>query len=111
MFVYGTLKRGLHNNHFLKNSKYIEDYVSTPKYSLHVFKGGIIPVLLHGDQSIHGEVWDVSDKDFPNIERLESGYYILQDMDGKYKVWMGRTDRIDSKWLEPIGEYPMKRAA
>ena len=74
VFVYGTLKRN-HGNwrYYLKNnSTYLGEYETDPNFTL-ISLGAFPGVLLHGNNSIKGELFEVSDVQFSRIDRLE-GY-------------------------------------
>lgn len=77
IFVYGTLKKGYHNNQLLSrtDSKFISEHI-LPGYKL--FHAGF-PVAMPSDgTSIKGEIWEID----PNgpalgyLDRLESNGYM-----------------------------------
>lgn len=60
IFVYGTLKRGLGNSHYLTGQRFIGEARTEPHYRM-VDAGGY-PGMYQVDEgglSIHGEVWEV----------------------------------------------------
>lgn len=73
IFVYGTLKRGGHNNHYLKDSEFVGEGVVSG-YDL--YTNGGYPMIMPGGRTLHGELFLVPDEYMPDILRLESGYSI-----------------------------------
>jgi gamma-glutamylcyclotransferase (GGCT)/AIG2-like uncharacterized protein YtfP len=62
IFVYGTLKRGLSNSHFMAGQTFVGEAQTQPVYRL-VDLGeypGMIPVESEG-LSIKGEIWEVDE--------------------------------------------------
>lgn len=71
--VYGTLKKGFPNHHFLGDSPFIGNYITEPQYTMYSL-GGFPAITLGGDTAIYTEMYDVkSFKDLRNIFMLE-GY-------------------------------------
>lgn len=72
VFVYGTLKRGFSNHHFLRGQTFLGMATTVPGYRL--FSLGDYPGLVHweGDaQSVQGEVWQVDDACLADLDVLE----------------------------------------
>jgi gamma-glutamylaminecyclotransferase len=71
IFVYGTLRRGLWNHHWLMNSRYIGNGKTCNKYALYA---DTIPYVFKSESvsPIHGEVYDVDEKTLTHIDRLEN---------------------------------------
>jgi gamma-glutamylaminecyclotransferase len=69
LFVYGTLKRGLANHHFLAGQTFLGEAVTLPRYRLVDF--GPNPGLLEAGPgtAVHGELWRV---DAPTLARLDA---------------------------------------
>ncbi len=92
VFVYGSLKRGLSNDHYLRGQRFLGRARTRPRYRL--FDWGGYPGLVEraGDGlAIHGEVYLVDDACLAELDRLE-------DIDrGLY-----RRDRIEL--AEPFDE-------
>lgn len=70
--VYGSLRKGMHNEDFLKNAKFLGVFESSPSYNLYslgaypgLTKGGTTPVTM--------EVYEVTQAELMSINRLE-GY-------------------------------------
>lgn len=67
--VYGTLRRGFHNNHLLKDSEYVGDAtIAGTMRSL----GGFPCISLYGDYQIHGELFKVGPDVLAACDRLEN---------------------------------------
>jgi gamma-glutamylcyclotransferase (GGCT)/AIG2-like uncharacterized protein YtfP len=72
VFVYGTLKRGLHNAHYLAGQKFISEARTQPLYRM-VDCGGY-PGMYRVTESgltIHGEIWDISEECLAKLDLLE----------------------------------------
>jgi gamma-glutamylaminecyclotransferase len=72
LFVYGTLKRGLSNHHFLAGQSYIGDARTAPGYALYELSGypGMVPEPWNPD-GVTGEVWSVDDACLAHLDELE----------------------------------------
>ena len=81
--VYGTLKQGEGNHHFLRNSKLLGEFVTSPNYTMYSM-GGFPAVTPEGDTPITCEVYDVHEKDLPGIYRLEGYSGIKNDPNNWY---------------------------
>lgn len=70
MFVYGTLKRGHGNNHYMQGCEFLGEAVSAAAgYSM---TGMGFPLLFKGGcQRVRGEVWRVTADALKGIDRLE----------------------------------------
>ena len=74
LFVYGTLKRGLHNHGVLGNSEYLGS-ATTMGAIYHL--GGFPGYKLEGRDEIHGELYEVSDElTWNRLDRLEGRPYL-----------------------------------
>ena len=76
VFVYGTLRQGEDNHHYLLESEYLGQYETTADYSL--YNLGEYPGLIKGHQSIVGEVYRISSE---VLEKLD----ILEDIPNEYR--------------------------
>jgi len=110
LFVYGTLKNGHRNNHYLENQEFIGEFETKPRYRL--FENGSFPMMIRDKRdgySVCGELWKIHDenvideldihealyerqvislKDF-NDDVVES-YIYLYDLNGCeecYSIW------------------------
>lgn len=72
LFVYGTLKRGCSNHHFLTGQEFIGEARTAPGYRLYGLRGhpGLVP---HRDDKdgVVGEVWAVDDAALVRLDALE----------------------------------------
>lgn len=75
IFVYGTLKRGRENHHWLAGQRFIAAARTQPLYRLYDMGG--YPGMIRDDNglSIEGEIWEV---DAGGLARLD----VLEDIDG-----------------------------
>jgi gamma-glutamylcyclotransferase (GGCT)/AIG2-like uncharacterized protein YtfP len=81
VFVYGTLKRGFANNHYLQEAKFIGPSVTVPRYRMLLSAVPIFfPVLLPDPdgRQVAGEVYHVDDETLAaldGLERIATGAY------------------------------------
>lgn len=67
IFVYGTLKRGFHNHDFLDTARFLgEDSVSGELY-----RDGRLPLMIKGEGTVHGELFEVQEERMALLDRLE----------------------------------------
>jgi gamma-glutamylaminecyclotransferase len=102
MFVYGTLKRGHGNNHYLRNCEFLGEALSLkPEFAMSGFG---IPFLHEGgEQRVYGELWEVDPDALVRIDRLEGHprHYcrrlkIFVDQQGKrHAAWVYL---VDHRW-------------
>lgn len=74
LFVYGTLKRGQHNHHFLTNAQFLgEDVTELAIYDLGAINhtGGFPILVKNGNYKIVGEVYKIDKDILQAIDRLE----------------------------------------
>lgn len=70
--VYGSLRKNMGNDHYLKDSKYLGDFQTKPEFSLYSL--GFYPGLkTGGNTSVTMEVYEVDEKTSERVDRLE-GY-------------------------------------
>lgn len=70
IFVYGTLKRGRHNNYMLGPSKFLGVYLTERMFTMYDGKG--FPyVVPEGSNTIIGELYEVDDKILERLDWLE----------------------------------------
>jgi gamma-glutamylcyclotransferase (GGCT)/AIG2-like uncharacterized protein YtfP len=69
VFVYGTLRKGECNHHYLNNGEMLGIVETNPVFSL--FDLGPYPGLSEGQQSVTGEVYRVDDETLANLDILE----------------------------------------
>ncbi len=70
VFVYGTLKRGHRNDHFLHWAEFVGNFTTQNIYSMYEFEN-YPAVCLHGNHAIEGEVYHVTDCQFRTLDDLE----------------------------------------
>lgn len=89
VFVYGSLRKGFSNHHFLNNSEYIGDFTSEEQFYLITYKSLSFPYLLEDleidrpKSNIKGEIYRVNDDVLSKLDNLESNSVIYQRK--KYK--------------------------
>lgn len=75
VFVYGTLKRGFPNHHYMTTSKLIGVYRTVARYPLVVGGRYFSPSLLPepgAGKRILGELWEVDDATLAKLDELET---------------------------------------
>lgn len=70
VFVYGTLKRGQRNDHYLHKAEFAGRFITDPVYSMYCFDT-YPAVCTRGSHAIHGELYHVSDEQFRLLDELE----------------------------------------
>ena len=72
VFVYGTLKRGGSNHHYLANQKFLGEARTAPGFRLYELGGYPGMVAQSADQNgVTGEVWSVDTVALKNLDELE----------------------------------------
>lgn len=71
VFTYGTLKKGYHNNILLRNSTFICEATTKPKYRL--YDCGMYPCMVEDENgvSVSGEIYEVNKKTLESLDHLE----------------------------------------
>jgi len=72
IFVYGTLKRGGHNHHFISRQTFAGPAHTTPGFTL--FDLGGYPGLvadIDAEEGVSGEVWSIDDECLSGLDVLE----------------------------------------
>ena len=72
IFVYGTLKRGQRNHHFLRDQKFLADAQTESRYRL--YDTGRHPALVNdagNGIAVQGEVWQVSEETLQKLDEYE----------------------------------------
>ena len=70
VFVYGTLKQGQRNFHFLQDAEFIGQFSTEPIYSMFIFED-YPAVCVDGQHAIHGEIYRVNEAQFGLLDELE----------------------------------------
>ena len=96
IFVYGTLKRDCHANHFLQNrAEFIsEDRIEGSLYNLGAFPG----YKSEGSYLVSGEVYEITDENLPDMLDNYEGYPSLYD---RVKV---RTEKGYTVWVYVLNQ-------
>jgi gamma-glutamylcyclotransferase (GGCT)/AIG2-like uncharacterized protein YtfP len=120
VFVYGTLKRGHGNHHWLLDAPFLGEAV-LPDVVLHDL--GPFPMAVPGEGVVRGEVYGVDAAGLARLDRLE-GYPRLYDRrplplaDGRQAwVYLGRPHQVrhvsaiaDGCWLGPAPGAAVRRS-
>lgn len=120
VFVYGTLKRGHGNHHWLSDASFLGEAV-LPDVVLHDL--GPFPMAVPGEGSVRGEVYAVEAGGLARLDRLE-GYPRLYDRrrlplaDGRHAwVYLGRPHQVryvpaitDGCWRGPAPGAAVRRS-
>lgn len=69
VFVYGTLRQGESNHHFLQSSQMLGSFITASEYALYDL--GAYPALIKGHQSITGEVYMIDEATLMQLDILE----------------------------------------
>lgn len=72
LFLYGTLKRGGSNHHFMEGQRWVAEARTLPAYRLYDLGGypGMVAAPAEG-RSIEGEVWEVDAAALARLDELE----------------------------------------
>jgi gamma-glutamylcyclotransferase (GGCT)/AIG2-like uncharacterized protein YtfP len=72
VFVYGSLKRGFSNHHFLAGQNFVTVARTGPGFRLYALTGypGMVPDP-SAKEGIEGEVWEVDDAALTQLDELE----------------------------------------
>ncbi|QVL30640.1 gamma-glutamylcyclotransferase [Telmatocola sphagniphila] len=72
LFVYGTLKRGLQNQHFLDEQKFVAEVKTLPHYRIYHFgwHPGMIEVSAQG-LAVRGEIYEVDEQALSKMDEYE----------------------------------------
>ena len=90
IFVYGTLTKGFYNHRVIEGATLLGTHETEPEYTM-ANLGGFPAVLLDGEHSIKGEVYEVDEDTFRRADALEGypSFYNRIEIDTKYgKAWM-----------------------
>ena len=95
IFVYGTLKKGCVNHHFLAGAEFLGPGVTKEKYALYV---GEYPCVIKSEKisNIYGEIYKIGPVMLGRIDFLEG--HPLEYQREKAKIIMDNGTEIDS-WL------------
>ena len=96
VFVYGTLKRGCLNHHFLAGQQFLGEARTTPGYKL--FSFGNYPGMVRSAEVSHhvaGELWAVDADCLKKLDELEG-------------VAEGLYERVPLKLAPPFADKPVE---
>lgn len=98
VFVYGSLRKGFHNNHFMKDAEFVcEARSRNPEWLLNQFNskskpGAFVPGITEGDKYIKGEIYKVDDEGLAKLDKLEENGTRYQrrlvNFEGGHSAWM-----------------------
>ena len=71
VFVYGTLKRGQRNAHYMHGAHFVGRHLTEKIFSMYEF-GGYPAVCRDGRHAISGEVYRVNDRHFRALDAFEA---------------------------------------
>ncbi|ALR16607.1 MULTISPECIES: gamma-glutamylcyclotransferase [Vibrio] len=69
VFVYGTLRKGEYNHHYLSSGQFLGLHESDAQYTLYDL--GPYPGVSQGHQTIQGEVYLIDDDTLTALDKLE----------------------------------------
>lgn len=115
VFVYGSLKRGFHNNTLLYESRFIGERITQDETWIMRSLGGFPGVVrkYHGalSASIHGDLYEVDDFTLSRLDRLESNgqFYSrelvrLRDEDELAWMYILNNDHSYGRDMQPFFE-------
>jgi gamma-glutamylcyclotransferase (GGCT)/AIG2-like uncharacterized protein YtfP len=83
LFLYGTLKRGQQNNHFLAAQQFLREATTMPLYRLYAigWHPGMVLDADHGEE-VKGELWAVDDEALAKMDEYEGHptWFIRRDV-------------------------------
>ena len=109
IFVYGTLKKGFRNHHFLDGATFLTDATLTNGWKM-LHLGGF-PGMVKSDDpmdEVEGEVYRVSDDMIPALDRLEGVPTLYQRIPVEYymdDVGTGHAEAYLFQPTRPIERY------
>ena len=107
LVVYGTLKRGYHNNrNWLSNAKFLKE-VTVPGYKLKYSSGtsGFPVAFPSENDSIRGEMFEVSPTDILGTDRLEANGYmydrtVVHQEEDRFFLYVGNSSFWNRREIE-----------
>lgn len=96
IFVYGTLKRGCRNNHYLKDATFLGEAETIEKYSMKRHRGNY-PAAIESDKNftISGELWLCSEETAQSIDILEDYPYLFY----RNEVSVIHNENVINAWM------------
>lgn len=109
--VYGTLKRGFHNNRILEGARFVAKALTTTPFVM--YDSGF-PVLMEEGKGgpVHVEVFEIDEHQLARCDRLEGSMYTretrqVEDADGNVfqtDIYIGDP----AYWIGPSGTIRMR---
>lgn len=96
IFVYGTLKRGCRNNHYLKDATFLGEAETVQKYNMKRHRGNY-PAVIESDKNftISGELWLCSEETAQSIDILEDYPYLFY----RNEVSVIHNENVINAWM------------
>ena len=104
VFVYGTLKRGQRNYHYLRRAEFLGRFVTESVYSMYLFDD-YPAVCLNGRHPIRGEVYLIDDLQFQSPTTDAATLSEVGTRYGDAWMYMVRAELCLGKRLIP-GHWP-----
>mgnify|MGYP003645991375 FL=1 len=82
IFVYGTLKEGQANDHYMRNATLIGDGQTKKQWALVDVAGGAFPAMVQDEMSVKGEVYEASESLLHDLDILEGTPHLYM----RYKI-------------------------
>lgn len=113
VFVYGTLKSGFRNHSLLANAKFLGIGKTAAEYTLYDMSD-FPAVSTTGQTAIHGEIYQVNDDTFQQIDDLEGHpyYYHRIEIESQFGLcWIYVMDisKINFKPIIESGDWNVAR--
>ncbi len=102
VFVYGTLRQGEDNHHFLEGCELVAQFRTGPAFALYDL--GLYPGMVQGQQEIYGEIYRINTQILAKLDHLEDVPYEYrrEKMSTPFgEAWV-YLYQDDSQLLEPI---------
>jgi gamma-glutamylcyclotransferase (GGCT)/AIG2-like uncharacterized protein YtfP len=85
VFVYGTLRQGEENHHFLEGCELVAQYCTGPDFVL--FDLGHYPGMVQGQQEICGEIYRINADTLSKLDHLEDVSYEYRREKNLHTIW------------------------
>ena len=92
VFVYGTLKMGGHNHHYLKDSEFVQ-HIAFPDLTLIDTGYGFPAAIRCEGSSVYGEVYKIDNKTLLKLDRLEGEGSLYFRKEGSLRI-KGKEKRV-----------------
>jgi len=124
VFVYGTLKRGFPNHHYMAGARFLGEARTVERYPLVVGNQWFTPYLMPEPgvgHRVKGEVWEVPEAMLPSLDELESVHlptgYRRQRIEvemasgGLHEAWVYLRERRHIAMIHtaPLDDYQDRR--